>query len=153
MRVLAVLKDDDKACQPLLLGNDAGVIVAVLRDDRKVPVSLKESDRCVSTVEAESDLVLCVPEWEDEAKLVELLKTCDEEPFVDRENPEDEEVVVASPSAATALMIHIVVQVIIVSGFKSLVVSLEINSLNSLYFTRWIEFVVSYCKEKTGKVG
>lgn len=59
----------------------------------------------------------------------ELLEICDEEAFVEEENLEDNEVVVASPSAATALTIHIVVQIIVVLGWKSLMVFLGTHSL------------------------
>lgn len=44
----------------------------------------------------------------------ELLEICDEEALVDEENLEENEVVVASPSAATALTNHMVVQIIVV---------------------------------------
>lgn len=122
-RILLPLNEDDDACPPLLPGVDAEMVVALLSNDEEIPNPLKESDSCVSIVEAESELVLCVVEEEeedgycivlvsDEAKLVELLERCDEEAFVDEE--------IASASAATALIIHIVVQIIVVLKLKSL---------------------------------
>lgn len=131
--ILLPLNDDDEAFPPLPLGDDAKIMVALPRDDGKVADPFTEIDSCVSIVEAESDLVLCVFEEEagycivlvsDEAKLLELLEICDEEAFVDEENLEDNEVVVTWSSAATALIIHIVVQIIVVLGLKSLMVFL-----------------------------
>lgn len=109
----------------LLLLDDveARTLLPLNEEDEKIPDCLKESNSCVSIVEAESDLLLCVFEEEcgycivlvsDEAKLVELLETCDEEAFVDEDIPKTNEVVIASPSAATALITHIGVQIIIV---------------------------------------
>ena len=134
-RILLPLNEDDDACPPLLLGVDAEMTVALLSEDAD---SLKESDSCVSIVEAESNLALCVFEEEDgycivlvsdEAKLVESFEICDEEAFMDEESFKDNEVIVASPSAATALIIHIVVQIIVILELKSLMLFLGTNSL------------------------
>ena len=110
------------------------MVVALLSDDEKILDSLKESDSCVSIIEAESDPVLCVSEEEDgscivlvsdEDKLVELLEICDEEANVDDE--------IASPSAATALIIHIAVQIIFVLALKSLMLFMGTNFLTHIY--------------------
>ena len=60
----------------------------------------------------------CVVLVSDEVRLIELFETCDGEAFVDEESLEDDGVVVPSPSAATALIIHMMVQIIMVSGMQ-----------------------------------
>lgn len=67
----------------------------------------------------------------DETKLVELLENCDEEAFAIKEDVEDvenNEVVVASPSAAMTLIMHVVLQIIIALGLKSWMAFSGINS-------------------------
>ena len=122
-----------------VLVRDAGKLVELLR--MWAETSSRWTSRGGLEKLFEEEAGSCTVVVRDVGKLVELLQMRDEEEFVVEESLEDDEVVRASPSAATVLMVHIVAQIIdglgiILSMVLSLSSFLEAGGFYTFYVLR-----------------